>query len=153
MQTKFSGTIDLDAGPEEVKNLISNVELVASCIPDSKDFKKLDSAHFSITINLGIGMVRGPFKLSGTVGTTEEGAARYSLSGKGLGSEVSISITLSVAGSGASSSKVSWDAVAEFSGIISGVSEPIIRKITDEKVEEIAANLKAKLESTGQHGA
>ncbi|MEM3883979.1 MAG: SRPBCC domain-containing protein [Methanothrix sp.] len=144
MQTEFSGTIDLDAAPDKVKELISNTELVASCIPDSKDFKKLDATHFSITVNVGISMVRGPFKLSGITESMAD-YVQYSISGKGLGSEVDITIKLSVAGTGPSASRVTWSATAEFKGIISGVSEPIIRKITDEKVEEIASNLKAKL--------
>ncbi len=148
MQTKFSGTIDLDAAPDKVKELISNTELVASCIPDSKDFKKVDAAHFLITVNVGISMVRGPFKLSGTMESMAD-YVQYSISGKGLGSEVSITIKLSVAGKGQSASMVTWSATAEFKGIISGVSEPIIQKITDEKVEEIASNLKAKLGNGG----
>jgi carbon monoxide dehydrogenase subunit G len=148
MQTEFSGTMDLDAAPEEVKELISNTELVASCIPDSKDFKRLDDTHFSIVVNVGISMVRGPFKLSGTTESKED-YVQYSISGRGLGSEVSITIKLSVAGIGPSDSRVAWNAKAEFKGIISGVNESIIRKITDEKVEEIASNLKAKLGNNG----
>ncbi|MEM0154815.1 MAG: SRPBCC domain-containing protein [Methanothrix sp.] len=148
MQTEFSGTINLDAAPGDVKKLISDTELVASCIPDSKDFKKLDDSHFSITVNVGISMVRGPFKLSGTMESLAD-YVQYSISGKGLGSEVSITIKLGVAGTGPSASKVTWSATAEFKGIISGVSEPIIRKITNEKVEEIASNLKAKLGNKG----
>ena len=148
MQTKFSGTIDLDAAPDKVKELISNTELVASCIPDSKDFKKVDAAHFLITVNVGISMVRGPFKLSGTMESGQD-YVQYSISGKGLGSEVAIKIKLGVAGTGPSTSRVTWSATAEFKGIISGVSEPIIRKITDQKVEEIASNLRAKLGSKG----
>ncbi|MCL4404926.1 SRPBCC domain-containing protein [Candidatus Marsarchaeota archaeon] len=145
MQTVIEGSEEINATVSKLKGFLSDTANIAKCIPDSKDFKKINDSNFSISIEAGISMVRGTFKLIGTVQNSGNDYL-YKLSGKGLGSEVNVSISVSLAENGPSTS-VKWKTEASFTGIVSGVSEPIIKNITNQKVAQIVENLKRELSS------
>lgn len=146
MQTLMEGHESINVPIERLRAFMSDTSNIAKCIPDSKDFKKIDSSNFTISMEAGISVVRGAFRFTGKASNLDD-TFTYALSGKGLGSEVNITITISLSKLGDSSTGVVWKTTAQFSGIISGVSEPIIKNATNQKVAEIIEKLKAELGS------
>ena len=146
MQTKIDGSEELNVPIDRLRAFLSDTSNVAKCIPDSKDFHKIDNENFSISIEAGISVVHGTFKLNGTA-TMGDDSYLYKLSGKGLGSEVHISISVALSKLSDSATSIKWSTEASFTGIISGVSEPIIKNVTKQKVAEIMEKLKSELAS------
>ena len=83
--------------------------------------------------------------MDGKVNVISENRLSYSLSGKGLGSEIRIRLDLVVDGSG-NTSVLSWSADAELRGVISGVGEGILRGVAEEKIRKIVSNIRGSIE-------
>jgi carbon monoxide dehydrogenase subunit G len=145
MLISFKDKTEIKTGPAELISFLSDAERIARCIPDSKGFARIDDTSFSIIVNLGVGIVRGDFKMEGKVNTISEDRLSYSLSGKGLGSEIRIRLDLAVEGSG-NASVLSWSADAELKGVISGVGEGILRGVAKEKIGGIVSNIRGSVE-------
>lgn len=146
MQTEISGEESVNVPIDRLKKFITDSANIAKCIPDSKDYKKISNSDFSISIDAGISVVRGTFKFHGTM-SNEGNSYTYMLSGKGLGSDVKVTIAISLSENAPDSTAISWKTTASFTGIISGVSEPIIKKVTYDKVKEITDRLKVEISS------
>jgi carbon monoxide dehydrogenase subunit G len=146
MQTTIEGHESIDVPIDRLRAFMEDNSNIAKCIPDSKNFTNIDNSNFTIEIEAGISVVHGTFKFAGNA-SHDGDTYTYSLKGKGLGSDVSITITISLSALGNESTGVAWKTSAQFGGIISGVSEPIIKSVTNQKVAEIIDKLKKELAS------
>ena len=144
MKISFSGEEGIAATGSTVEEFLSNPEKIAACIPDSSDFQLLSESEFSIKVTVGVGGIHGTFAISGSVSKDSNGFV-YNLKGSGFGNKVSISLTATPSQSNGST-KLLWKADFEISGIISGLGEGIIRKVSEEKIGIIIGNVKRALE-------
>lgn len=145
MRIQSDGSVVLGAEIATVRSFVLNPEEVFSCIPDASNFAKTGDRQFTINMGVGISVVKGTIRMDGSIAETGNDQVTYTFQGKGLGSTVKMSLSIKLSGSGSSTS-IDWKSDAEFTGIISGVSESIIRKATDEKVSEIISKVKEKIE-------
>jgi carbon monoxide dehydrogenase subunit G len=144
MQVDFGGDEEFDAPIEEVRSFVMNIEEVASCIPDSSNFSRIDSNHFTMNIEPGLGVVKGSLPLHCSLESKAENNYTYSIEGKGLGSEVKMSLSLNLYEKG-NSTGVKWESIINIKGIMGGIGEAVVRKITQEYVEKIIANARRKI--------
>ena len=145
MRIQSNGSVSLGAEISTVRSFVLNPEEVFSCIPDASNFAKTGDQKFAVNISVGISVVKGTIKMDGAIARTGNDEVTYAFQGRGLGSTVKMSLSIKLSSSG-SSTLIDWKSDAEFTGIISGVSESIIRKVTDEKVSEIISKVKEKIE-------
>jgi carbon monoxide dehydrogenase subunit G len=143
MQVDFGGDEEFNASIEAVRNFVKNVEKVAACIPDSGNFSKKDDTHFTMNIEPGLGVVKGSLPLNCSL-STDGDAYTYLIDGKGLGSQVKVTLTINPYSKGGATG-VKWKSVIEIKGIMGGIGEPVIRKITEEYVQKIITNAKQEI--------
>jgi len=144
MKVDFGGDEEFDAPIGKVRDFVMNIEKVASCIPDSSNFSRIDANHFTMSIEPGLGVVKGSLPLHCTLESKGENNYTYSLEGKGLGSEVKVTLSLNVYENG-NSTGIKWESSIGINGIMEGIGETVIRKITKEYVEKIIANTRQKI--------
>ena len=146
MKISFNGKETVNAPVSKVSEFVSNTDKVASCIPDSSEFKRLGERSFSIKVSVGVGTIKGTFSISGSFETTGDNQFVYSLSGAGFGNKVTIKLAVMLEPLG-STTLLDWNADFDISGIISGLGAGIIRKVSEEKIGIIISNAKKALES------
>jgi hypothetical protein len=146
MKISFNGKETVNAPVSKVSEFVSNPDKVASCIPDSSEFKRLGERSFSIKVSVGVGTIKGTFSISGSFETTGDNQFVYSLSGAGFGNKVAIKLAVMLEPLG-STTLLDWNADFDISGIISGLGAGIIRKVSEEKIGIIISNAKKALES------
>ena len=146
MQFKLSGEVIVSAPIVKVSALINDPSQVSSCIPDSRDFRKTDEKSFSVTTDLSLGAVSGSLAIRVEIEKQDQENVKYTITGSGLGSRAKIILKTSLSAK-EDKTGISWEADAEFRGIVSGIGEQIIKNVTNEKVNGIIANMKEKLEA------
>lgn len=144
MKLKFDGNVGLDKPPETVMAFLSDGSSIASCIPDSENFRKIDDKTFLINVKVGVGVVNGKFDAKYTVVEKNSNHITYKIEWSGVGSKVSILLTADVAGNG-SGSEMKWGADCEMSGIVTGVGENVLRGISNGYIKQIIDNVKKKV--------
>lgn len=144
MRIDFNGEEGIDAPKEKAIAFISSPEKMSQCIPDSSGFVKTGEQSFNIKVAVGIGVVKGTFSISGSVSKSGDENINYYLEGGGFGNRVVVNLSIRVEGD-ISGCVLSWKAGFDLSGIISGIGESIIRKVSESKIEVILGNVKNSL--------
>lgn len=143
---KFDGKIQVNASRDVVFAFIGNPSMVSSCIPDSKNFNQKDDKNFTLDVAVGIGFVSGTFELIGSINKAENNQLTYNIEGAGIGSTVKVILSLDLGADNGVSTEVSWGAELDLTGVVSGVSESILKKVSEEKIAAIIVNVKNSLE-------
>jgi carbon monoxide dehydrogenase subunit G len=142
---KMNGEIQASVSREVVLAFIANPRMVSSCIPDSKNFNQKDEKNFTIDVSVGIGFVSGIFELIGSLNRIGDYQLTYNIEGAGIGSTVKVILLLDLKESTVNT-EILWNAELDLSGVVSGVSESILKKVSEEKIDKIIANVKTNLE-------
>lgn len=146
MRITFGGDLLIGAPQEKVLAFLNDLESVAVCIPDSDGFKKSGPKACTMNVRVGLGFVKGSFAVKCDIVESRQDAVSYRISSSGIGSNVNVLLSLKLKGKGQKSTDIAWASTADLSGLVSGVSETVIRKVTEEKIREIVANAKLKME-------
>lgn len=146
MEIKHSDKVQIKASVARVSKFSTDLRAVSKCIPDAKDFKQIDDKSFTMNVDIGISIVRGTFGVKCSVVEIRNNHAVYNIEGSGIGSSAKITLSLDLKEKGKHLTEVDWSADARLEGLVSGVSEGIIRKISEEKIEEIIINIKKSIE-------
>ncbi len=149
MQTVMQGSEELDVPVDKLRTFLSDTSNLSRCIPDSSCFSKIDDSNFKVEIDAGISVVHDRFKVDGRL-EINGNAYTYELSGRGLGSSVKIRIMMELYDKGGRT-LIDWKTEAMLSGIVSGVSEPIIKDVINKKVIQIIERMKIEM-GIGPHG-
>lgn len=144
MRVDFGGDEEFNAPIDKVRNFVMDIKEVASCIPDSSNFSRTDANHFTMSIEPGLGVVKGSLPLHCSLESKGKDNYTYTIEGKGLGSEVSVTLSLNLYEKG-NSTGIKWESSINIKGIMGGIGESVIRKITQEYVEKIIANARQKI--------
>ena len=144
MKIDLSGTEHMAAGVSKSERFITDPESVSKCIPDSKEFQNTGEHAFSIKVEIGIGTLKGTFLINGII-ESKGNSITYRLSGGGFGNKASILLYIKISGD-ETQTDLSWNANFDISGIISGLGQGIVKKVSEEKIAEIINNVKNMLE-------
>lgn len=150
MEIDDSGKIALAAAPSAAMAFITDVDSVIACIPEVVASRRIDDRNFNLTVKVGLSLISGDFDMKCTVADKGKNYAVYKISGGGMGSTVNILLSLSVKARGKSKSELEWRYESSFGGIVSGVGDSIIRKVTEDYIGRIVKNLKKALEKKKQ---
>ena len=150
MRILFNDNVDIAVPVTEVNNFISNPYEIAQCVPDASNVSCKDSKTFSLDVRVGVAMISGTFKITGKLAEHEGNRFVYEISGAGVGSTVNIKLSMGIESVEENKSRIKWSAEAQISGLVSGISESVIKKISEEKIKEIISNAKLRLEDKKQ---
>ena len=150
MKMTISGITEIGVPIDSALKFSNNLREIAMCVPTAQDFNQIDDKNFTITITVGIAVMKGMFKVKTTLVEQTQNRLVYSMDGHGIGSTLKETLTLDLNSKSATTTEVSWNADMELHGLVSGVSEPVLRKISGDRISETIANIKSKLEGQKQ---
>ena len=148
MQIKFDGIMEINSPVSAASSFLTNMGAVAKCIPDSDGFVQTDETSFTMKIKVAMGLVGGIFELKGTMLEKRADHVAYNMEGRGIGSSVKIMISFDLKDKDGSATEVPWTSTFDLSGLISGVGSTIIKKVSEEKINQVITNVKANIEAS-----
>jgi carbon monoxide dehydrogenase subunit G len=148
MKITMADKLEINAPIGTALKFAVNLREVASCIPTMQNFIQIDDKNFTMDVTLGMAFIKGIFKIKGTMLEQQGKHLVYGIDGSGVGSTMSVTITFDMNSKSESTTQIEWSAVAELNGLVSGVSELVLRKVTGDEIEKIIANVKTHLEGS-----
>jgi carbon monoxide dehydrogenase subunit G len=141
----FAGEFTVPCTTQEIYELLMDPHRVAKCVPDLKHYEIHDQSHFSVTVRVGMGRVRGPITMQlEFVEKRENSYARLTGKGTLLKSRVNIdgNFTLSAAAEGAT--LVKWAGDAKLGTYLTQVAGGLIDKLITASIEQFVRALQAE---------
>ncbi|MFO7172635.1 MAG: carbon monoxide dehydrogenase subunit G [Bacillota bacterium] len=145
MKVQFSGTEAIRAPKEQVRQFILDPNQVGRCLPDLQELTVADPTHATAIVKVGVGPVRGRFKLDIELQPGGD-AATIHVRGSGMGSSLSMmsEVRLEETPEG---TNLHWQADASVSGPLASVGGRLLEGQARKTVEQLFANIRSRLES------
>ena len=146
MNLQYSGEEQIPVGRDTVWAFITDPEKVGRCFPEVVDVAVQDPTHFEATVQVGVGPVRGKFKLK--VELTPDPAGRrldMKISGGGFGSAVDLTAGADVAESGPNATALKWSGQAVARGPIAAVGGRVLDAQARKLIVQAFANVREHL--------
>ena len=133
----FEGQAVVKAPPDKLWNFISTPESVAQCLPGVEEYKVLDGKRTEAKVKMGVGFIKGTFKVNSRV-LEEDPAnrrAKLLIDGSGAASafRAEIQITCNPHPEG---SELGWNAEATVSGPLGSVAGSLIEGASQKVVNQ-----------------
>jgi len=148
MNLQNSGEEKIPASLDDVWAFIADPGKVGHCFPDVVDVAVQDPTHFTATVNVGVGPVRGKFKIK--VEMQPDASARrmgMKMSGGGFGSAVDLTATADLVDAGDGTTLLKWGGQAEARGPIAAVGGRVLDAQARKLIEQAFSNVRRQFES------
>jgi carbon monoxide dehydrogenase subunit G len=145
MNLQWEGKEEVSASREALWAFINDPYSVAHCVPDLVEAVVQDGHHVEATVKVGLGPVKGNFKLKielqPQAGGTHMG---MKISGGGLGSVVDLVAGADITDNGNATTTLDWKGTAEMRGQIASLAGRVIDAQARRVINTTFANVKAK---------
>ena len=141
----FAGEFTVPGATQEVYELLMDPHRLAKCLPDLKRYEVQDQNHFTVTLRVGLGRVRGPMTMKlEIVEKRENSYARMTGKGTVLNSKVNIdgNFTLSAEASGAT--LVKWTGNAKLGAHLTHVAGGLLDRLVPSYIEQFVRAVEAE---------
>jgi uncharacterized protein len=138
---KYGGEYKIDLPREEVWEFITDPQKVVPCIPDLLESHFEGENRFQAIVKVGVGPVRGKFKLNCELSTVEPGVVMaLPINGGGMGSGVDMKaeVTLSDIENG---TLLKWECEGAVSGPIASIGGRLIDNQAKKIIQKVFENL------------
>ena len=149
MNLQYSGEEQIPAGPDKVWTFVTDPERVGRCFPDVIDVAVQDPTHFDAVVQVGVGPVRGRFKLK--VELLPDASKRrldLKISGGGFGSAVDMTTGADIVQADAGATTLKWSGHASARGPIAAVGGRVLDAQAHKLIGQAFATVRERL-STG----
>ncbi len=146
MTLQYSGEEVIQAGADKVWSFVTDPERVGRCFPDVIDVSVLDPTHFDAVVRVGVGPVRGQFKLR--VELIPDQAARrldMKISGGGFGSAVDMTAGAQLAPADSGATTLRWSGQAVAHGPIAAVGGRVLDAQAHKLIAQAFATVRDRL--------
>ena len=151
MQLHLKGSSVINAKRERVYQLLTDPKFIATTLPDAVEVAVLDMDSLEAKMKVKIALISSNIKIRLRV--TERvppSRARLLAEGSGSGSSLKISSTFSLEGDGTTTTRLSWVADAEITGLMAGLGSIVLRGFAEKKVGEIFAGITKGIEEVNK---
>jgi uncharacterized protein len=122
-----SGEEKIPVGPDTVWTFVTDPEKVGRCFPDLVDVTVQDSTHLEAVVKVGVGPVRGKFKLKvELLPAPSKRRIDMKMSGGGFGSIVDLTAGADLVDAGDGTTLLTWSGQAEARGPIAAVGGRVL---------------------------
>ncbi|SFI71555.1 SRPBCC family protein [Thermoflavimicrobium dichotomicum] len=150
----YQGDFVIDLPRSSVWAFITDPERVGPCIPDLLKLDVESETRFHAVVRVGVGPVRGKFKLSTELTVTEpEVSAELSIRGGGMGSGVDMKAKLTLSDTENGGTKLDWRCDAAISGPVASLGGRLIDNEAKKITEKMFNNLSKALSSVSEQVA
>jgi carbon monoxide dehydrogenase subunit G len=146
MNLQYSGEEKIQASAEKVWAFVTNPEKVGHCFPQVVNVSVQDPTHLEAVVKVGVGPVRGNFKLKVEL---LPDASRHHLgmnvSGGGFGSAVDLTAVADLADAGDGTTLLKWSGQAEARGPVAAVGGRVLDAQAQKLITEAFGNVRQQL--------
>lgn len=133
----FEGKAVVNAPPDKLWNFISTPESIAQCLPGVEEYKVLEGKRTEAKVKMGVGFIKGTFKVNSRV--LEEDAvnrrAKLAIDGSGVTSAFKAEIQISC-NPHPEGTELGWVAEATVSGPLGSVAKSLIENASQKVVNQ-----------------
>ena len=145
----FEGKAVVKAPVDKVWNFISTPESIAQCLPGVEEYKVLDGKRTEARLKIGVGFIKGTFKVNSRV--LEEDPvnhqAKLLIDGSGVTSAFKADIQISC-NPHPEGSELAWIAEATVSGPLGSVAKGLIENASQKVVNQTLECVTKKVSSS-----
>ena len=146
MNLQYTGEEKIPAGLDSVWAFVTNPEKVGRCFPDVVDVTVQDATHFEAVVKVGVGPVRGKFKMK--VELLPDSSRRrldMKISGGGFGSAVDMTAGADISEVGGGATLLRWSGQAEARGPIAAIGGRVLDAQAQKLITEAFGNVRQQL--------
>ena len=146
MNLQYNGEERIPAGRDKVWAFVTDPEKVARCFPEVVDVAVHDPNHFDAVVQVGVGPVRGKFKLK--VELVPDAAGQrldMKISGGGFGSAVDLTAVADLAEAGPGATMLKWSGQAVARGPVAAVGGRVLDAQAQKVIAQAFANVRERL--------
>jgi carbon monoxide dehydrogenase subunit G len=143
---QYDGEEKIPASADKVWAFVTNPEKVGHCFPEVVNVSVLDPTHLEAVVKVGVGPVRGNFKLKVEL-LPDPSRHRIDLkmSGGGFGSAVDLTAGADVADAGDGTTLLKWSGHAEARGPVAAVGGRVLDAQAKKLITEAFSNVRQQL--------
>jgi carbon monoxide dehydrogenase subunit G len=143
---QYSGQETIAASPDAVWAFVTDPEKVGRCLPDVVDVTVQDPTHFDALVKVGVGPVRGRFKLKFELVPDQAGRRMdMKISGGGFGSAVDLTAGAEIADGGGGATTLNWTGQAVARGPVAAVGGRVLDAQARKLIEQAFANVRQQM--------
>jgi uncharacterized protein len=146
MKLQHTGQERIPADIARVWSFVTNPHEIAQCLPDVQDVTVTDPTHFDAVVRVGVGPVRGRFKMK-FVMHPDEAARRMSMniSGGGFGSAVDMTAAADILPGENGITLLNWGGEAVMRGPVAAVGGRVLDAQAQKLIAQTFANVRQRL--------
>jgi carbon monoxide dehydrogenase subunit G len=140
------GEEKIPVSPDTAWTFVTDPEKVGRCFPDVVDVTVQDATHFEAVVRVGVGPVRGKFKLKvELVPTSSRRRIDMKMSGGGFGSTVDLTAGADLVDAGDGTTLLKWSGQAEARGPIAAVGGRVLESQAQKLIGQAFGNVRQQL--------
>ena len=146
MNLQYSGEEKIPASLDTVWAFVTDPEKVGRCFPEVVDVTVQDSTHFEALVKVGVGPVRGKFKMK--VELLPDPSKRridMKMSGGGFGSTVDLTAGADLVDAGDGTTLLKWSGQVEARGPIAAVGGRVLDAQAQKLITQAFGNVRQQL--------
>jgi carbon monoxide dehydrogenase subunit G len=146
VKLQYSGQERITADPATVWTFVNDPDRVGHCLPEVLEVTVQDPAHFDAVVRVGVGPVRGKFKLKFEL-QPDPAAHRMNMkiSGGGLGSALDLTAGADVVPAGDATTVLNWSGEAVMRGPVAAVGGRVLDAQAQKLITQTFANVRERL--------
>ena len=146
MHLQYTGEEKIPASLDTVWAFVTDPQKVGHCFPDVIDVTVQDARHFEATVKVGVGPVRGKFKMKvELVPTDPKRRIDMKMSGGGFGSTVDLTSGADIVDSGDGTTLLKWSGAAEARGPVAAVGGRVLDAQAEKLIAQAFGNVRQQL--------
>jgi carbon monoxide dehydrogenase subunit G len=146
---QYSGEEQIPASVETVWAFVTDPEKVGRCFPDVVDVTVQDPTHLEAVVRVGVGPVRGKFKVKvEIVPDPSSHHIELKMSGGGFGSAVDLTASADAVAAGDGTTVLKWSGQAIPRGPIAAVGGRVLDSEARKVIERAFGNIRRQLTTT-----
>ena len=146
MNLQYTGEEKIPAGIDTVWAFVTDPEKVGRCFPDVVDVTVQDATHFESIVKVGVGPVRGKFKMKvELVPAASKRRIDMKISGGGFGSTVDLTSGADLVDGGGGTTLLKWSGQAEARGPIAAVGGRVLDAQAEKLIAQAFGNVRQQL--------
>lgn len=146
MNLQYTGEEKIPAGLDTVWTFVTDPEKVGRCFPGVVDVTVQDATHFESIVKVGVGPVRGKFKMKVELVPGEsKRRIDMKISGGGFGSTVDLTSGADLVDGGNGTTLLKWSGQAEARGPIAAVGGRVLDAQAEKLIAQAFGNVRQQL--------
>jgi len=143
---QYSGEEHIPIGRDRVWTFVTDPEKVGRCFPEVVDVTVQDATHFESVVKVGVGPVRGKFKIKvDLLPAPSKRRIDMKMSGGGFGSTVDLTAGADLVDAGDGTTLLKWSGQAEARGPIAAVGGRVLDAQAQKLIAQAFGNVRQQL--------